>query len=116
MGQGGQAGFARTGQWGCIQQLSCLHRQDASRILRGLWRCAGQTVQAARGQLGPAAQAGPETCLFGLGRQFKEPAVLLFRGTYFANRAAVKAGGGNAGKKTPIKAGIPGLERQVVVF
>ena len=40
-------------------------------------------------------------------------AILALGGFDFADRAAVDAGGGDTGEKTPVKARVAGLEREV---
>ena len=66
-----------------------------------------------RCQLRAAAQAGPKAGALGLGGQAEEAAVLALGGFHPAHRAAVNAGGGDAGEKAAVKARIPGLEGEV---
>src|SRR5688572_30043264 len=66
-----------------------------------------------RRQFGPAAQAGPETGAFRLGRMAEEAAVLALRGPHPADRPAIDAGRGDAGEEAAVEARVAGFQGQV---
>ena len=100
------AGRLGAGAFRVVQPLRGLARQHRAGVLRGpdqrLWR-----------QFGPAAQAGPEAGGFGLRRVAEETAVLAPRRAHLADRAAVDAGGGDAGEEAPVEARVVRRQRAV---
>ena len=88
------------------EQAHGLADQDAGGILH-------RPGQRLRRHLGPAAQAGAKTRALGLGRQREEAAVFPPGRAHGADRAAIDAGGGDAGEELPVKARVPRLQGEV---
>jgi hypothetical protein len=97
-----------------VQQVGGLAGQDEGGILGGPGQQGvGPCGSAGRCQFRAAAQARSKASGLGLRRQGIELAVLAFGRAHAADWSAVNAGGGHAGKKTPVKPCITRLERQV---